>query len=91
MSNETLIEDSSDEDQQSDVESTKNGSLRDGRFLLYWATLTSTTTTTTYSATMYGGLVWEHLTIIFSGLLPPFTVRPQAFPTASVDNSAEIY
>ena len=45
-----------DPDSQSDletaVESSRKGSVRDPRFLLYWATLTSTATTTSYSATL---------------------------------------
>ena len=45
-----------DMDSQSDlemaVESTRKESVRDPRFLLYWATLTSTATTTSYSATL---------------------------------------
>ena len=39
-------------DQELGVESGGAGSERDPRFLLYWATLTSTATTTSYSATL---------------------------------------
>merc|ERR1719221_1129072 len=39
-------------DYQLGVEPGRNGTVRDARFLLYWATLTSTATTTSYSATL---------------------------------------
>ena len=48
----SLTEQERDSEQELALESTGTGTMRDPRFLLYWATLTSTATTTSYSATL---------------------------------------
>lgn len=50
--NVSLTEQDNQSDLEMAVESTRKERVRDPRFLLYWATLTSTATTTSYSATL---------------------------------------